>query len=112
MQTLFLIPALIASAQAFVQPRTLTTQNHSHQLNLFSPDLYHDPILSASSSIILSDDAEAIANAEAALQGVRTFFTVILAIVFGFAGLTYVTAAFIVVSNNVLSAFILKCHII
>lgn len=103
MQTFFLIlPALVASAQAFVQPRTLTTNHHS-QLNLFSPDLYHDPILSASSSIVLSDDAEAIASAEAALQGVRTFFTVILAIVFGFAGLTYVTAAFIVVSNNVLT---------
>lgn len=96
MQKLALIlPALVASVQAFVQPTTFTTTHHS-QLNLFSPDHYHDAILSASSSIILSDDAEAVASAEAALQGVRTFFTVILAIVFGFAGLTYVTAAFIV----------------
>lgn len=52
--------------------------------------------LFTASSIILSEDAEAIANANSSLQGVRTFFTVIVALVVAFAGLTYVTAAYIV----------------
>jgi hypothetical protein len=52
--------------------------------------------LFTASSIILSADAEAVANANSSLQGVRTFFIVIVAVVIGFAGLTYVTAAYIV----------------
>lgn len=45
------------------------------------------------SSILLSDDGQAISGA---LEGLRTFFIAITAIVFGFAGLTYFTAAVVV----------------
>jgi len=56
----------------------------------------HHNLFSTASSIILSEDAEAIANADSGLQGVRTFFIAIAALGIGIAGLTYVTAAFIV----------------
>ena len=56
----------------------------------------HSNLFNTVSSIILSEDAEAIANANSGLQGVRTFFTVIAAFGIGAAGLTYVTAAFVV----------------
>ena len=100
---LFLTCAIMSSLQlscvhSFVQPRTFVNSNsrslsidiHSEPLQMFHNDL------SAATSIIISDDAAAIASANSALEGVRTFFVVIAAIVFGFAGLTFVTAAFIV----------------
>lgn len=46
--------------------------------------------------LLSANEAADIAGANAALEGVRTFFTVIAALVFGFFGLTFITAAFIV----------------
>jgi hypothetical protein len=52
--------------------------------------------LSTATSIILSDEAQAIAEANSGLQGMRIFFSIVTTLVFGLAGLTYVTASFIV----------------
>lgn len=52
--------------------------------------------LNAAMGIVLSDEAQAINTANSALDSLRTFFIVITALVFGFAGLTFITAAFIV----------------
>lgn len=74
-------------------------QNQASSTSLqLMPDHHHHNLVvfSTASSIILSDDAEAIANANSGLQGVRTFFTIIAAFGLGAAGLTYVTAAFVV----------------
>jgi len=111
------------SALAFVQPRAFATsatsattttttttisqiafqsateatadqyQGSSTSLQLL-PDHHH--LFSTASSIILSDDAAAVANANSSLQGVRTFFTIAAVLVFGVVGLAYATAAFIV----------------
>mmetsp|Transcript_42305 Transcript_42305/g.83065 ORF Transcript_42305/g.83065 Transcript_42305/m.83065 type:complete len:189 (+) Transcript_42305:187-753(+) len=52
--------------------------------------------LSGLTSVVLSDEFDRIAGGNSSLEGLRTFFVVITALVFGFAGLTYVFAAVIV----------------
>jgi hypothetical protein len=56
----------------------------------------HSMITDSATSLLLSDDIQAIAGANSALAGLRTFFITITALVFGFAGLTYFIAAVIV----------------
>jgi len=100
-----LLAIALNSASSFVQPRAFaigqhnaiatTTSQYSQLSSSSSLQLVPDHLFTAS-SIILSADAEAVANANSSLQGVRTFFIVIVAVVIGFAGLTYVTAAYIV----------------
>ena len=53
-------------------------------------------ISESATSLLLSDDIQAVAGANSALAGLRTFFFAITALIFGFAGLTYFTAAVIV----------------
>lgn len=67
------------------------TTSTSPKLNMLP-----DALSTTYTSIILSDEAGAIAEANSGLEGVRTFFAIITALVIGLAGLTYVTAAFIV----------------
>jgi hypothetical protein len=86
---------------AFMQPKAFVSTNlaslptvsgdialrdQSKALNMLPGDL------SQATSLFISDEAAAVAG----LEGLRTFFVVITALVFGFAGLTFVTAAFIV----------------
>jgi len=108
-----LVSILILSCcltDAFAPPQTFVDtyfQNHNPQVFLENPNTKLnmipnngfstvDDFLSASTSLVLSDDAQAVAQANSALEGVRTFFIIITAVVFGLAGLTFVTAAFIV----------------
>lgn len=104
------------SAWAFVAPRAISPVSRSGPLHLL--DLSH-----ASTSILLSDeqvgligdltnaaassasavsapatatDAAAAVDTDSLLSGVRTFFAVLTALVFGLFGLTYFVAAFIV----------------
>jgi hypothetical protein len=86
--------------KAFVIPKALhTTRTASgtthHALNT-SLNLSSESLFSEVSSLILNDDAEAIAQANAALGAVRTFFIVVTAILFAGAGLTYFVASVIV----------------
>lgn len=108
-----LVSILIVSCgltDAFMSPQTFVgtyVQNQNRQVFLENPNTKLNMIpnngvstvndfLSASTSLALSDDAQAVAQANSALEGVRTFFIIITAVVFGLAGLTFVTAAFIV----------------
>jgi hypothetical protein len=47
-------------------------------------------------SLLLSEDVNAMVDANAALQGVRIFFTVIAGLALAFVGLTYATVTFII----------------
>ena len=91
---------------AFVQPKAFVNSgiaSRSFPIDAVdaatstSPKLNMLPdALSTATSITLSDEAGAIAEANSGLQGMRTFFTIITVLVVGLAGLTYATAAFIV----------------
>ena len=100
------IVAALSGVSAFIQPknvahssieirRTKMNTGIPVESRLESLKMLPDE-LSTATSIILSAEVDDIAGANAALGGLRTFFAVITAVVFGFAGLTYVTAAFIV----------------
>uniref|UniRef100_A0A7S1ZHW6 Uncharacterized protein n=1 Tax=Trieres chinensis TaxID=1514140 RepID=A0A7S1ZHW6_TRICV len=95
---ILLVSAVLQSTLAFVQPRTFINGNNPvaalpkkpTELHLLPNDLF------GATSILLGDEAEAIAAANASLEGVRTFFAVVAAIVFGLVGFAYFTAAVIV----------------
>jgi len=88
--------AFINSNRASSSPAVVTgdftrhTNSKPLNMNIFPNDL------STATSILLSDDAAAIAEANAGLKGVRTFFVVISALVIGVAGLAFVSATYIV----------------
>ncbi len=86
----FMQPKAFIKTRSCPAPFSPDFQTSSKPLQMLPNDL------SAVSSLLLSDDAAAIEGANSALAGLRTFFVVITALVFGFAGLTFVTAAFIV----------------
>jgi len=106
--TLILILASKAfdGVNAFVQPKAFANSgigSRSFPIDVVdaattsSPNLNMLPdVLSTATSIVLSDEVEAIAEANSGFQGVRTFFAIVTALVFGFAGLAYVSATFIV----------------
>ena len=105
--TLILILASKAfdGVHGFVQPKAFANSGigcRSFPIDVVdaatsSPNLNMLPdVLSTAASIVLSDEVDAITEANSGLQGMRTFFVIITALVFGFAGLTYATAAFIV----------------
>ena len=86
---------------AFMQPKAFVSTNLASLPNVSGDIALRDQSealkmlpgdLSQATSLLLSDEAAAVAG----LEGLRTFFVVITALVFGFAGLTFVTAAFIV----------------
>lgn len=83
----------ITYVDAFVTPKTFQKVNtFQNPTNLKSwPGILPDV-----SSIVLSDESEALAQANSALSAVRTFFFVITAIVFAGVGLTYFVASVIV----------------
>jgi hypothetical protein len=91
---------------AFVQPRAFANSGivrRSFPIDAVDAATSTSPILnmlpdalSTATSIMISDEAGAIAEANSGLQGMRTFFAIITVLVVGLAGLTYATAAFIV----------------
>lgn len=114
---IFFLANLNGNVLGFMQPTSFITKGrnqdqarvvpkdfafvHNEQRSCLSmlPIDDHLQTIHAHSSILLSDDMAAMAaeaGANSALEGLRTFFVVITALVFGFAGLTFVTAAFIV----------------
>lgn len=87
--------------KAFVIPKALyttTARSITPALNTKPTALSFssESLFSDVSSLILNDDSEAIAQANASLGAVRTFFIVVTAILFAGAGLTYFVASVIV----------------
>ena len=86
--------------QTRVAPNDFTFVHHEQQSRMsMLPIDDHLQTIHSHASILLSDGMSSMAaetGANSALEGLRTFFIVITALLFGFVGLTYVTAAFIV----------------
>ncbi len=99
---------LSSTSSAFVSPQVFASRSTFNDsgikaipasiLDTFDVDLgaVDRDLLNVATNIFLSDEAQAMNAANSALEGLRSFFIVITAIVFGFAGLTFITAAFIV----------------
>jgi hypothetical protein len=94
-----------SNQNAWINSQWKDQHRHEHIWNRKDQSLYsmistnHDENLSfIKDSIFLfsSGDIDSIASANAALEGVRTFFTVIAVLILGFVGLTYATVTFII----------------
>lgn len=101
-----LVSEAFDDVNAFVQPKAFVDGGIASRsfpidavdaVTTSSPKLNMLPdALSTATSIMLSDETGAIAEANSGLQGMRTFFAIITALIVAAAGLTYATAAFIV----------------
>lgn len=82
-----------------MMPKVASSSTTLQQMNINIPESFISTAATTATTttnIILSEDVQAVAAAESALAGVRTFFIAITAVAFAFAGFTYVVAAFIV----------------
>mmetsp|Transcript_9812 Transcript_9812/g.18457 ORF Transcript_9812/g.18457 Transcript_9812/m.18457 type:complete len:227 (+) Transcript_9812:161-841(+) len=72
------------------------TIKHESFLSMMPPQEIASITNANSVFFLLSEDVDSIASANAALEGVRTFFTVIAGLALAFVGLTYATVTFII----------------
>jgi len=92
----FVSPKSFAGRMITRRPFALIVDVDKIHINSLTTTAMLPDDISGLTSVVLSDNFDSISGANPGLEGLRTFFVVITALVLGFAGLTYIFAAIIV----------------